>query len=70
MTNRQMIMVKLIQLSDEEFADMLNDQIGDLMDGKICQICMENNHGICDAERAMIEGCPFDLVAWLKKQAC
>ena len=69
MTNRQMVMVKLIQLSDEQFAEMFNDEINSLAGGVICKECMEANHGECAAERdAAINGCPFDLVKWLRKK--
>ena len=70
MTNRQMVMVKLIQLSDEQFAELLNDEIGRLTNGALCKECMEENNGECEAERnASVQGCPFNLVEWLQKKA-
>ena len=50
MTNRQMIMLKLIQLSDEDFADLMDDQITDLMNGGLCDICMAKHGGECPDE--------------------
>ena len=47
MTNRQMIMLKLIQLSDEEFAEFMDNEITVLMEGGLCQICMEKHGGAC-----------------------
>lgn len=69
MTNRQMIMLKLIQLSDEAFADLMDDQIADLMKGGLCNICMANHGGKCPDETGDWNECQFDLVEWLQKQA-
>lgn len=69
MTNRQMVMVKLIQLSDEQFAELLNDNIGKLTGEAFCKECMEGNNGECPVEKDTAKGCPFDLVEWLQKKA-
>lgn len=69
MTNRQMIMLKLIQLSDEAFADLMDDQITELMSGGLCDICMAKHGGECPEETGDWDGCQFDLVEWLQKQA-
>ena len=42
MTNRQMIMLKLIQISDEEFAEFMDNEITVLMEGGLC---LSNLHG-------------------------
>lgn len=52
MTNRQMIMLKLIQLSDEEFAAFMDNEITVLMDGGLCQVCMEKHDGQCPMDMA------------------
>ncbi len=67
MTNRDLILMKLIQLSPEQFAEMLNDQITELMHGALCELCMKRNGGQCAAEQDTISGCNFDLAAWLKE---
>lgn len=69
MTNRQMIMVKLIQLSDEEFAEFMDNEIAVLMEGGLCQLCMEKHSGKCPMDTGEWEDCKFDMVEWLKKQA-
>ncbi len=69
MTHRQLIMLKLIQLSDEDFADLMDDQITDLMNGGLCKICMASHSGECPEETGEWDGCQFDLVEWLQKQA-
>lgn len=70
MTNRQMIMIKLIQLDDEQFAEMLDDKISQLIGDSVCKECMAQNNGECAADKeAVITGCPFDLVSWLRKKA-
>ncbi len=69
MTNRQMVMIKLIQMSDDEFAEFMNDEITDLMEGDLCKYCMEKHCGECPMETGEWEDCMFDMVEWLKKQA-
>lgn len=68
MTNRDLIMVKLIQLSPEKFAEMLNDQITVLMNGALCELCMMRNGGKCPAEEGELDGCKFDLASWLQEE--
>ena len=68
MTNRDLIMTMFIKLSPERFADMLNDQITELMDGRLCELCMKRNGGECPADTNAEDGCSFDLVAWLKEE--
>ena len=69
MTNRQMIMLKLIQLTDEEFAEFMDNEITVLMDGGLCQVCMEKHGGQCPMDTGEWKECKFDMVEWLKKQA-
>ena len=45
MTNRDLILMKLIQLSPERFAELLFDQITELMEGALCDMCMKRNSG-------------------------
>ena len=68
MTNRDLILMKLIQLSPERFAELLNDQITELMDGALCDLCMKRNGGKCSAEEEMVNGCKFELSAWLQEK--
>ena len=68
MTNRQMIMLKLIQLSDEEFAEFMDNEITVLMDGGLCQFCMEKHGNQCPMDTGEWKECKFDMVEWLKKQ--
>lgn len=69
MTNRDLILMKLIQLSPEDFAELMNDQISELMGGKLCELCMASNHGECLSENAAVpDGCKFDLAAWLQEK--
>lgn len=65
MTNRDLIMIKLIQLSTKEFADNMDPMIHYLMDGKLCDLCHEQNDGRCPVEAGNLSGCLFDLEAWL-----
>ena len=67
MTNRDLVLMKLIQLSPDRFADLLSDQITELMNGALCDICMKRNNGSCPAEESMTDGCKFDLAAWLQE---
>ncbi len=69
MTNRQMIMLKLIQLSDEEFAEFMDNEITVLMDGGLCQFCMEKHGNQCPMDTGEWKECKFDMVEWLQKQA-
>ena len=69
MTNRQAFMCKLIQLSDEEFADLFRAGILDFIYDTMCKDCKEQNNGLCRMEDEDLENCPFDLVDWLRKQA-
>lgn len=55
MTNRQMIMLKLIQLSDEEFAAFMDNEITVLMDGGLCQVCMEKHDGQCPMDKGFAQ---------------
>ena len=68
MTNRDLILMELIQLSPERFAELLNDQITEVMDGALCDLCMKRNGGKCAAEEEMVNGCKFDLSAWLQEK--
>lgn len=70
MTNRQMVMVKLIQLSDEQFAELLNDEIGDLLNDLLFKECKTSNNCECETPNDSMAGCDFDLVEWLRKPAC
>ena len=69
MTNRQMIMLKLIQLSDKEFAEFMDNEITVLMDGGRCQVCIEKHCGQCPMDTGEWKECKFDMVEWLQKQA-
>lgn len=69
MTNRQMIMLKLIEMSDNEFAEFMNDEITDLMEGDLCKFCMEKHNAECPIETGEWDDCMFDMVEWLNKQA-
>ncbi len=68
MKNRDLVMVKLIQLSTDQFADLLDDQITLLMNGALCDLCMKRNGGQCLADANIMDGCKFDLVAWLQEE--
>lgn len=69
MTNRQAFMCKLIQLSDEEFADLFRAGILDFIYDTMCVDCKKQNGGMCRMEDEDLENCPFDLVDWLRKKA-
>ena len=69
MTNRQMIMLKLIQLTDEEFAEFMSDEIMDIMDWKSCDICIRQHDGACPMNNGEQGNCMFDMVEWLRKKA-
>ena len=66
MRNRDLIMVKLIQLSDQDFADLMDDNISTLMGDELCRVCMAKHDGNCPNETGEWEGCLFDMVAWLR----
>ena len=68
MTNRQMVMVKLIQLSDEQFAELLVDEIGLLANDTLCKECREQNGGECITGKNSPVECQFDLVKWLQQK--
>lgn len=68
MTNRQMIMLKLIQLSDEEFAEIMDEEITNLMEGSLCEICESKHGGECPMDTGEWEDCMFDMVEWLRKK--
>lgn len=68
MTNRDLILMKLIQLSPEKFAELLDDQITELMDGGLCEICMARHSGVCPDVSGEWDGCQFDLAAWLREE--
>ena len=68
MTNRQMIMLKLIQLSDEEFAEIMDEEITNLMDGSLCEFCERKHGGECPIDTGEWDDCMFDLVEWLRKK--
>ena len=57
MTNRDMIMIRLIQLSPERFAEMMNDHIQELMEDR------------CPVETSDTDGNTSDLVEWLQQKA-
>ena len=69
MTNRQLIMLKLIQLSDEEFAEFMDNEITVLMEGGLCQACMEKHGRLYPMDTGEWSECKFDMVEWLQKQA-
>lgn len=70
MTNRQMIMVKLIQLSDEQFAQLLYDEkLSCLTNDLICRECGECNNHECLSENSINNCSQLNLVEWLQKQA-
>ena len=66
MTNRDLM--KLIQLSPEKFAELLDDQITELMNGGLCEICMARHGGVCPNVSGEWDGCQFDLAAWLREE--
>lgn len=66
MTNRDLIMVKLIQLSDKDFANLMDENISTLMGDELCKVCMAKHGGNCPNESGEWEGCRFDMVAWLR----
>lgn len=69
MTNRQAFMCKLIQMSDEEFANLFKTEIVDFIYSAKCNDCKSENDGQCRIETEQLENCPVDLVDWLRKQA-
>lgn len=69
MTNRQAFMCKLIQMSDEEFANLFKTEIVDFIYSAKCNDCKNENDGQCRIETERLENCPVDLVDWLRKQA-
>lgn len=69
MTNRQAFMCKLIQMSDEEFADLFRAGILDFIYDTMCKGCKGQNGGQCRMEKEALENCPVDLVDWLHQQA-
>ena len=69
MTNRQAFMCKLIQMSDEEFANLFKTEIVDFIYSAKCNDCKNENDGQCHIETEQLENCPVDLVDWLRKQA-
>ena len=69
MTNRQAFMCKLIQMSDEEFANLFKTEIVDFIYSAKCNDCKNENDGQCPIETEQLENCPVDLVDWLRKQA-
>lgn len=68
MTNRQMIMLKLIQLSDEEFAEIMDEEITNLMEGGLCKICERKHGDKCPMGTGEWDDCMFDMVEWLRKK--
>ena len=69
MTNRQMIMVKLIQMSDDDFAELMDNEITTLAGKDLCAYCMACHQGKCPSDSGEWDYCNFDLVEWLQKQA-
>ena len=69
MTNRQMMMLKLIQLSDEEFAEFMSDEIMEDMDWKSCDSCINKHDGACPMKNGEQGNCIFEMVEWLRKKA-
>jgi hypothetical protein len=69
MTNRQAFMCKLIQMSDEEFANLFKTEIVDYIYAAKCDDCKKENSGQCRIETEQLDGCPIDLIDWLRKQA-
>ena len=69
MTNRQAFMCKLIQMSDEEFANLFKTEIVDFIYSAKCDDCKKGNNEQCRIETEHLDGCPVDLVEWLHKQA-
>lgn len=69
MTNRQMIMLKLIQMSDNDFAELMDNEITTLVGKDLCQYCKACHKGECPTETGEWDQCHFNLVEWLQKQA-
>lgn len=69
MTNRQTLMRKLNQMSDEDFAALFRAGILDYIYVTMCKSCKVQNSGLCLMEKKALENCPIDLVDWLSQQA-
>lgn len=69
MTNRQAFMLKLIKLSDEDFANLFTSEIVQFIYDAKCKDCKDQQGGQCLMDINALENCPVDLAEWLKQQA-
>ncbi len=62
MPHRQAFMWKLIQMSDEEFANLFKTEIVDFIYAAKCDACKSENAGQCRKDTEQFDSCPVDLV--------
>lgn len=68
MTNREALMKKMDEMSDDELAFYLDGYIEEDISSAICSSCQLENHGICIMEANGLSGCPMSVSQWLGKQ--
>lgn len=68
MTNREVLMKKMEEMSDDELAFYLDGYIEEDISSAICSSCQLENHGICIMEANGLSGCPMSVSQWLGKQ--
>ena len=68
MTNREALMKKMEEMTNDELASYLDGYIEEDISSAICNSCQLANHGICIMEVNGLSGCPMSVSQWLGKQ--
>lgn len=69
MTNREALMKKMEEMTNDELASYLDGYIVEDISSAICSSCQLANHGVCIMEVNGLSGCPMSISQWLEKQA-
>ena len=68
MTNREALMKKMEEMSNDELATYLDGYIEEDISCAICSSCQSANHGVCIMEANGLARCPMSVSKWLGKQ--
>ena len=69
MTNREALMKKMDEMTNDELASYLEGYIEEDISSAITSSCQLANHGVCIMEVNGLSGCPMSISQWLEKQA-
>ena len=68
MTNREALLKEMEQMSDDALAKYLDQCIGEIIMGGVCDRCYKEHGEVCIWESQELDDCPKKLIDWLREE--